>query len=141
MKKDEHLIDKLIEILSKQELTEISFCEKDFKIKIKKDCIEEINEECIIEEPVKENISCNDNIAEIKSTNIGRFYYYDKMGKPLISIGQTLKIGQTIGYISTVGIKTPVKSKTAGIIEDIYLKNGEATDYGKKLIKVKTIND
>lgn len=139
MEKDKNIIDELIKILTKEELTEINFEEKEFKIKIKKDFVEEVQPE-IIEEVVSEPQK-NENIKDIKSTNIGKFYFYDKDGKAIISIGQTIKVGQTIGYISTVGIKTPIKSKVAGTIEDILLKNGEATDYGKILIKVKQISD
>lgn len=139
MEKDKNIIDELIKILTKEELTEINFEEKEFKIKIKKDFVEEVQPE-IIEEVVNEPQK-NENIKDIKSTNIGKFYFYDKDGKAIISIGQTIKVGQTIGYISTVGIKTPIKSKVAGTIEDILLKNGEATDYGKILIKVKQISD
>lgn len=140
MDKDRDLIDELIRILSEKELSEINFEEKEFKIKIKKDLVEEIKEEIpeveIIEE-TKEDV----NIKDIKSANIGKFYFYDKDGKAIISIGQSIKAGQTIGYISTVGIKTPIKSKIAGTIEDILLKNGEATDYGKILIRVRQIAD
>ena len=132
MEKEKHTIDELIRILTEKELTEINFEEKEFKIKIKRDLIEEV------EEAAPEQ---NENIKNIKSTNIGKFYFYDKDGKAIISIGQTIKAGQTIGYISTVGIKTPIKSKIAGTIEDILLKNGEATDYGKILIKVRQISD
>lgn len=139
MEKDKNIIDELIKILTREELTEINFEEKEFKIKIKKDFVEEVQPE-IIEEVVSEPQK-NENIKDIKSTNIGKFYFYDKDGKAIISIGQTIKVGQTIGYISTVGIKTPIKSKVAGTIEDILLKNGEATDYGKILIKVKQISD
>lgn len=141
MEKDTKLIDELIRILTEQELTEVSYEEKEFKIKIKKDAVEEniVQEEVIFEEEVQD--TSNENIKSIKSTNIGKFYFYDKDGQPIISIGQSIKAGQTIGYISTVGIKTPIKSKIAGTIEDILLKNGEATDYGKILIKVKTISD
>lgn len=140
MEKEKQTIDELIRILTEKELTEISFEEKEFKIKIKRDLIEEaqpaVTEEA--EEIVPEQ---NENIKNIKSTNIGKFYFYDKDGKAIISIGQTIKAGQTIGYISTVGIKTPIKSKIAGTIEDILLKNGEATDYGKILIKVRQVSD
>ena len=141
MEKDTKLIDELIRILTEQELTEVSYEEKEFKIKIKKDAVEEniVQEEAIFEDEIQD--TNNDNIKSIKSTNIGKFYFYDKDGQPIISIGQSIKAGQTIGYISTVGIKTPIKSKIAGTIEDILLKNGEATDYGKILIKVKTISD
>ena len=141
MEKDTKLIDELIRILTEQELTEVSYEEKEFKIKIKKDAAEEniVQEEVIFEDEIQD--TNNDNIKSIKSTSIGKFYFYDKDGQPIISIGQSIKAGQTIGYISTVGIKTPIKSKIAGTIEDILLKNGEATDYGKILIKVKTISD
>lgn len=141
MEKDTKLIDELIRILTEQELTEVSYEEKEFKIKIKKDAAEEsiVQEEVIFEDEIQD--TNNENIKSIKSTNIGKFYFYDKDGQPIISIGQSIKAGQTIGYISTVGIKTPIKSKIAGTIEDILLKNGEATDYGKILIKVKTISD
>lgn len=140
MEKDKQLIDELIRILTEKELTEVSFEEKEFKIKIKKDIVIEEYPEEVIEETVEESAQDSD-VKEIKSTNIGKFYFYDKDGKAMISIGQTIKAGQTIGYISTVGIKTPIKSKIAGTIEDILLKNGEATDYGKILIKVRQISD
>ena len=134
------VIDKLIDILSKNELSEVNFQDKDFKIKIKKDII--IEEVLQIEEPVIDtSVEDNSDIVFIKSTNIGKFFFYDKNGVPLIAVGQTIKVGQTIGYISTVGIKTSIKSKVAGSIEQILLKNGEVTDYGKKLIKVKKIVD
>jgi len=139
--KDKKLIDELIRILTEKELTEVSFEEKEFKIKIKKDLVaENIQEEEIIEEVASEPVQ-DANVKDIKSTNIGKFYFYDKDGQAIISIGQSIKAGQTIGYISTVGIKTPIKSKIAGTIEDILLKNGEATDYGKILIKVRQISD
>lgn len=140
MKKDKQLIDKLIKILSKNNLTEITFSEKDFKIKIKKDSMEEVIEKENLNNVVEKEKNY-ENIKEIKSNNVGKFYYYDKTGNPMISIGQVIKVGQIIGYISTVGIKTPIKSKISGTIEDIYLKNGEVTDYGKSLIKLKEIKD
>ncbi|NME36192.1 biotin/lipoyl-containing protein [Fusobacterium perfoetens] len=139
MEKDNILIDNLIDILDKNELSEIDFQDKDLKIKLKKDIIveETFEQEEIIEELPKEN----DDFIYIKSNNIGKFFFYDKTGVPLISIGQNIKIGQTIGFVSTVGIKTPIKSEVAGYIEQILLKNGEVTDYGKNLIKLKKVLD
>lgn len=139
MEKDNILIDNLIDILDKNELSEIDFQDKDLKIKVKKDIIveETFEQEEIIEELPKEN----DDFIYIKSNNIGKFFFYDKTGVPLISVGQNIKIGQTIGFVSTVGIKTPIKSEVAGYVEQILLKNGEITDYGKNLIKLKKVLD
>lgn len=139
VEKDNILIDNLIDILDKNELSEIDFQDKDLKIKVKKDIIieEVVEQEEIIEELPKEE----DDFIYIKSNNIGKFFFYDKTGVPLISIGQNIKIGQTIGFVSTVGIKTPIKSEVAGYVEQILLKNGEVTDYGKNLIKLKKVLD
>ncbi|MCI6152812.1 acetyl-CoA carboxylase biotin carboxyl carrier protein [Fusobacterium perfoetens] len=139
MEKDNILIDNLIDILNKNELSEIDFQDKDLKIKVKKDIIVEeiVEQEEIIEEFSKED----DDFIYIKSNNIGKFFFYDKTGVPLISVGQNIKIGQTIGFVSTVGIKTPIKSEVAGYVEQILLKNGEITDYGKNLIKLKKVLD
>ena len=139
VEKDNILIDNLIDILNKNELSEIDFQDKDLKIKVKKDIIVEeiVEQEEIIEEFSKED----DDFIYIKSNNIGKFFFYDKTGVPLISVGQNIKIGQTIGFVSTVGIKTPIKSEVAGYVEQILLKNGEITDYGKNLIKLKKVLD
>lgn len=139
MEKDNILIDNLIDILNKNELSEIDFQDKDLKIKVKKDIIVEeiVEQEEIIEEFSKED----DDFIYIKSNNIGKFFFYGKTGVPLISVGQNIKIGQTIGFVSTVGIKTPIKSEVAGYVEQILLKNGEITDYGKNLIKLKKVLD
>ena len=61
----------------------------------------------------------------------------NKDGKPIIEVGQRIKAGQEIGYISTVGINTPICSKFSGTIEDISLKNGKPADYGRPLIKIR----
>lgn len=136
---DKIIIDRLIDILTKNELSEINFQDKDFKVKIKKDIL--IQEEITEIEPLEEVCEEEDDTIYIKSSNIGKFFFYDKAGVPLISVGQTIKVGQTIGYISTVGIRTSIKSEVAGSIEQILLKNGEVTDYGKNLIKLKKIVD
>ncbi|MFK4785348.1 acetyl-CoA carboxylase biotin carboxyl carrier protein [Fusobacterium sp. MFO224] len=134
MEKEEVMIDGLVKVLADKNLSEINYESKELKIKIKKDLVEDIEENIILEEEIKEEEQV---FTYITSTNIGRFYFFDKDGSPLINVGQQVKIGQVIGYISTVGIKTPIKSDKAGVIEEILLKNGDITDYGKALIKIK----
>ncbi|MDP0488260.1 MAG: biotin/lipoyl-containing protein [Fusobacterium sp. JB021] len=134
MEKEEIMIDELVRILADKNLSEINYEAEELKIKIKKDLIEEVEEEVILEEEI---VKEEEVFEYIKSTNIGKFYFFDKNGVPLVSVGQPIKIGQVIGYISTVGIKTPMKSDKAGVVEEILLKNGDTTDYGKALIKIK----
>lgn len=133
MENEGKIVDELIKVLSSKNLSEIKYESKELKIKVKKDLFEEV-EEIEMEE---EKQTTEELFSFVKSTNIGRFYFFDKNGNSLIKVGQPVKIGQIIGYISTVGIKTPIKSDKAGIIEEVLLKNGETTDYGKALIKIK----
>jgi biotin carboxyl carrier protein len=131
--KEEIMIDELIKILAEKNLSEINYESKELKIKMKKDLVQNLEEDIILEE-IKEEEQV---FTYVKSTNIGRFYFFDKNGSSLLNIGDEIKVGQTIGYISTVGIKTPVKSDKNGVLEEILLKNGDTTDYGKSLIKIK----
>ena len=133
MEKEEIMIDELIKILAEKNLSEINYESKELKIKMKKDLVQNLEEDIVLEE-IKEE---EEVFTYVKSTYIGRFYFFDKSGSSLLNIGDEIKVGQTIGYISTVGIKTPVKSDKNGVLEEILLKNGDTTDYGKSLIKIK----
>lgn len=133
MEKEEIMIDELIKILAEKNLSEINYESEELKIKMKKDLVQNLEEDIVLEE-IKEEEPV---FTYVKSTNIGRFYFFDKNGSSLLNIGDEIKVGQTIGYISTVGIKTPVKSDKNGVLEEILLKNGDTTDYGKSLIKIK----
>ncbi|MDO4589548.1 MAG: biotin/lipoyl-containing protein [Fusobacterium sp.] len=48
-----------------------------------------------------------------------------------------MKAGQEIGYVSTVGVNTTITSSYSGVIEEIYIENGNPVDYGRPLLKIR----
>lgn len=135
MKKNDFQIEKLIEILTENELTELKYEEKDkIKVKIKKSpsAIQKVIKKVEKEEIKEETIDLG-SIAAILSDGIGRFYYLDEL-----TLGVTIESGKEIGYIEVMGIKTPIKSNVSGEIVEIKVENGGIVDYGKEIVKVRT---
>lgn len=140
MKKEEFNIESLIKVLDKNKLTELEYKDSKLKIVIKKPA-----EVIIPQEPVEKKKAVSpkkemtkDEIKEITSSLIGRFFYMDNFGNSIVKVGDTIKVGQDIGYISTIGVKNIVKSTVAGEVVEIPMENGGVADYGRVLLKVKT---
>ena len=60
-----------------------------------------------------------------------------KDGTPIIEVGQKIKSGHEIGYITTIGVNTTICSNFSGVIEEIYIENGNPVDYGRPLLKIR----
>ena len=132
-------INEIIKVIGESQLTEISIEEKEFKLLIKKPklvvgrSIEEVEE---IEEAAEETVAVAEEVKEIISESVGRFYYIDKDEKPMMTVGMAVKKGQKVGYVEAIGIKTDIKSEFDGEIKEILVKNGEVAEYGKVLVKI-----
>ncbi len=134
MNKDIKSVEELMKILTETNLTNISFEEEGFKVDIKK-----ANTPVVVEQQVAEvaqEVEVEAAYEEIKSENVGNFYCLDKAGAPMIKVGDAIKEGQEIGYISTIGVKSAVKSKVSGTVKEILAENGSIADFGKVLVKV-----
>ena len=137
MKNDMNTVSEIIKIIGESQLTEISIEEKEFKLFIKKpklvlgESMEEVEE---IEEAVEE--AAVEEVKEIISETVGRFYYIDKDENPMIAVGMTVKKGQKVGYVEAIGLKTDIKSEFDGEVTEILVKNGEVAEYGKVLVKI-----
>lgn len=138
MKNDIKTIEELMKILQNNKLTEIFYENSELTITLKgtptddevvyspqSEILEELEE--IVEE----------NTKEILSEHIGRYNYLKKDGSAIIEVGNQIKKGDKLGDIVAVGVALPVISNLEGTIEEIYIKNNDAVDYGKPLIRVK----
>ena len=133
MKKDEFQIEDLISVLSECGLTEISYEENEnLKIKIKKSPQRKVVIPKEIVQSTKEVAKKEDNIKNILSTGIGKYFYQNS-----VKVGDKIKVGQDLGYIYVMGLKTPLKATVAGEVLEITVKDGGVVDYGKALLKVK----
>lgn len=136
MKADIKTIEELMKILYDQKLTEVSYEDTNFKVTIKGSANGEIKKEIRNDKKpveIKEAVK----YKEVLSDHIGRYFYMKKDGTPIIEVGQKIKVGQEIGYITTIGVNTTICSNFAGVIEEIYIENGNPVDYGRPLLKIR----
>lgn len=136
MKADIKTIEELMKILYDQKLTEVSYEDTNFKVTIKGSANGEIKKEIRNDKKpveIKETVK----YKEVLSDHIGRYFYMKKDGTPIIEVGQKIKVGQEIGYITTIGVNTTICSNFAGVIEEIYIENGNPVDYGRPLLKIR----
>lgn len=133
MKLDHHNIQEMMKIVNQYQLEELSYEGEQGKITLKASS----NPRIIRKESVeKKEVKKVENSKFIISEAIGKYFFLRENGKAYIEIGQELKVGDTIGYVTSIGISTPLISKFSGVIEEILVKNGDVIDYGKKLIKI-----
>ena len=139
MKGDMNTIEELMKILQEKKLTELSLETSDIKINIKGSLIpeEKVTKPVKTEEKKVETKKVVENCKEVTSEHIGRYNYMKKDRTPKIQVGQEIKEGQELGEVIAVGVSLPVVSKFSGVIEEIYVENGDPVDYGRPLIKVR----
>lgn len=138
-------IESLMKILSEKNLTELSVESEGFSVTLKgeydpKKEITKNQKNKIKETPIHVEIKKEEKIKhmDITSENIGRYFYKaSETAKTKVEKGNEIKIGDDIGYILTLGVKNPITSEYAGIIEDIFVENGAPVDFGKRLIRLK----
>ncbi len=69
---------------------------------------------------------------------VGTFYRApDPSSPPFVEIGEDIKKNQTLCIIEAMKLMNEIESDIDGIIEDIYVKNGNPVEYGQKLFSVK----
>lgn len=139
MKADINTIEELMKILQEKKLTEISLETSDIKINLKGSLIpeEKVSTPKKVENKKAETKKVEDNCKEVVSEHIGRYNYVRKDGTPRFTVGQEIKEGQELGEVVAVGVALPVIAKFSGVIEEIYVENGDPVDYGRPLIKVR----
>jgi len=136
MKNDMNTVNEIIKIIGESQLTEISIEEKEFKLFIKKPKL--VLEERIEEEEIEvtgEKVIVEE-VKNIISKSVGRFYFMDKDEKPMMTVGMFVKKGQKVGYVEAIGIKTDIESEFDGEIKEILIENGDVAEYGKVFVKL-----
>ena len=136
-------IEKLVEIMKGNELTEITLEDSDRSLFIKsngfvpvvkeKEIVEKI-EETVIQEEKEEP---KKNLVPITSNMIG-LYYEKQSGSevPFVKVGDSIKEGQTICLIETVKIMNKITSDVSGKIVEICIEDGKPVEYGQVIMYV-----
>lgn len=129
-------LDEMILLLNEKQLSEIVFKKNDVNIVLRKDHLSSLkqqvmeNETDIINEPV--------HIISSHTVGIFRLSSNDEDESP-IRKGDIVEKGQILGFIDSVNATVEVTSPYLGIIEEIFLDNETAVEYGQQLMKLKEI--
>ena len=73
----------------------------------------------------------------VKSPMVGTFYLAASPGgKPMVSVGTTVKAGSAICIIEAMKIMNEIEADESGIVEKILCENGQAVEFGQPLFVI-----
>lgn len=73
----------------------------------------------------------------IKSPLVGVFYNAPSPdADPFVQVGDHVKKGQVIGIIEAMKLMNEIESDIEGIVEEIYIENGQTAEYGQPIFRI-----
>lgn len=68
---------------------------------------------------------------------VGYFHPWSRpKGKPLVAVGDRIKVGQMVATIESLNVLNEVESAVAGQVVEILVEDGQAVEYGQPLLVV-----
>ena len=137
-------IEKVIDIMKNNELTEVMLDDGDsslvikgngFKpvIKQKQETVVKVQEEeekILEEEPKK-------NLVPIVSEMIGLFFSKPSPNEaPFVKVGDEIKEGQVICIIETIKLMNKITSDISGKVAEICIEDGKPVEYGQVIMYI-----
>ena len=141
-------IKQLIEEMGNSKLTAVDIEFPDgTKISMKKD---KMQEKIIQNIPIVENSTIENQIEEntnekkgniIKSPMVGIFYLKPSpTAEPYIEIGKEVKKGDVLCIIEAMKLMNELESEYTGKVTEVFVKDGEAVEYGTPLLRIEGEN-
>jgi acetyl-CoA carboxylase biotin carboxyl carrier protein len=141
-------LEKVIQLLEKYQLTEISYNDESSKVSIKKE-LPSILSSSVVSSPLSFNStpqsavkpspepsSCA-NTRTIKATLVGTFYRAtDPNSPPLAIVGQKVSKGDSLGLIEAMKVLSLISSPCDGILEEVLIDNGQVVQFDQPLFTV-----
>ena len=143
---DKKAIDTLIDILKKNNLTQIEVKDGRKSIKIAKESIklQSTNHEIKESKNLKIQDKTSKNIKEqtkyentIKAPMLGTLYHAPSpKAKAFIKVGQKVKTGDTLFIIEAMKTMNQVKSDREGTVKKIIVENGMPVEFNQALVVI-----
>ena len=115
-----------------------------FKLRLSKNKtaeVQEVQKEHKDKEPIIQTSQKQihlDHQHVIKSPLVGTFYAASTpQGKPFVDVGTHVKKGQVVCIIEAMKIMNEIECDTAGVVEKIWIENGEPVEYGERLFTIR----
>ena len=138
-------IEKLVEIMKGNELTEVELQDDETTlviksngfvpvVKQKEQVVSSFGEQLVAEEIVEDK---NVKRVPIISNMIGIFYAKPSPNdEPFVKIGDEIKEGQTVCIIETIKLMNKIPSSVSGKIAEICIEDGKPVEYGQVIMYV-----
>ena len=151
------LYKRLIRLVEKSEISELSIEEGDLKIKIVKNnpLVSHVSQPVVHkaeytipanEQPGVSSIPnsgqippevVNNNLSEIKSPIVGTFYRAPSPDSaPFVNVGDTIKEGSVLCIVEAMKLMNEIESEVNGKIVQILVENGTPVEYNQPLFLV-----
>ena len=135
MKINKKLIKELVICLEENKLSELEYSEKDIKIKVARNSI---NDNSKIQVAQNTNEIKEEKIisgTEIKSPIIGTAYLAPEPGgKKFVEIGKKIKKGDTVMIVEAMKTMNHVPSTKDGVVKKIVVDDGQPVEFGQTLV-------
>lgn len=114
--------------------TKISMQKNDKEVvKVVNEPIKEVTEDVVIDKKEK-------NIEEgniVKSPMVGTFYIKPAPNSaPYVELGKKVKKGDVLCIVEAMKLMNEIESEFEGEIKEIFVKDGDAVEYGKPLFRI-----
>ena len=88
-----------------------------------------------VSQTVGENVDAD--YISVKSPIVGVFYAASaESADPYVAVGDHVSKGQTLCIIEAMKLMNEIESEFDGEVAEIFIKDGEAVEYGKPLFKI-----
>ncbi len=78
------------------------------------------------------------DIVIVESPMVGIFYRRPSPDEnPFVEVGSSVKAGDTLAIIEAMKVMNQIKSPSDGVIEEIYVENGNMVEFGEALFKIR----
>ncbi len=141
---ESNYIEKLIDIMKNNELTEVTLEDADKSLYIKSNGFKPVIKEKAVEEAIQEEVIAEveqveekKNLVPIVSNMIGLFYSKPSPNeKPFVQVGDEIKEGQQVCIIETIKLMNKITSDVSGKIAEICIEDGKPVEYGQVIMYV-----
>ena len=135
MKINKKLIKELVICLEENKLSELEYSEKDIKIKVARNSINDNSKIQVVQNTneIKEEKIISG--TEIKSPIIGTAYLAPEPGgKKFVEIGKKIKKGDTVMIVEAMKTMNHVPSTKDGVVKKIVVDDGQPVEFGQTLV-------
>lgn len=120
MKVDFSKLDELVDLMETGDLAELEVVDGERSYHI---------ERMPVKKARKVEVERKDSLATVTSSRVGIF-------SCKVSAGSSVKAGAALGEIRMMDVTYTVSSPTEGVVEEIFVENGVAVEYGQPLMRV-----